>query len=105
MFITARRISKKRSKKALTEIPDLVVEVHSPRDLASRARYDEAQLKIRLYQIAGVKIVWAINPASRTVEVYHPGQLEPVAVLGVNNKLDGEDVIPGFELQISALFE
>lgn len=104
-FVTARRIPKKRSKKALDIVPDLVVEVHSPRDLASQNRYEEAQIKIRVYQAVGVRIVWAVNPRSQIVEVYHPGQLGPVSVLGVNDVLDGEEVIPGFSLPVKQHFK
>lgn len=85
--------------------PDLAVEVWSPGDLNTKAHQAEARAKIRRYQIAGVPIVWAINPPARTVEVYHPGQVGPVQVLGVNEELSGEDVIPGFTMAVKALFD
>ncbi len=35
--------------------------------------------------------------------VYHPGDLKP-QTLGLNDELDGEDVLPGFRLKVSELF-
>lgn len=85
--------------------PDLAVEVWSPGDLDTKHHREEARAKIRRYQVAGVPIVWAINPPTRTVEVYHPGQVGPVQVLGIGDELSGEDVIPGFTMAVKALFE
>ena len=85
--------------------PDLAVEVWSPGDLDTKAHQAEAKAKIRRYQVAGVAIVWAINPATQTVEVYHPDRVEPVQVLGVDDELGGESVIPGFTMKVRALFE
>ncbi len=84
--------------------PDLAVEVWSPGDLDTKAHRAEARAKIRRYQVAGVPIVWAINPLERKVEVYHPGQAGAVQVLGIGEELSGEDVIPGFTLAVSVLF-
>lgn len=85
--------------------PDLAVEVWSPGDLDTAAHRAEARAKIRRYQVGGVSIVWAINPPARTVEVYHPNQTGPVQVLGIDDELSGEDVIPGFTMPVKALFE
>lgn len=84
--------------------PDLAVEIWSPHDLETENRREEARQKIRKYQVGGVPIVWAINPENRTVEVYHPNKIDPVKVLGVDDELDGEDVIPGFKLKVAILF-
>lgn len=85
--------------------PDLAVEVWSPGDLDTKAHRTEARAKIRRYQVAGVALVWAVNPARHTVEVYHPNQIEPVQVLGVEAELSSEDVIPGFTMRVGTLFE
>jgi Uma2 family endonuclease len=85
--------------------PDLAVEVWSPGDLDTVTHRAEARAKIRRYQTAGVSIVWAINPPARTVEVYHPNQTGPVQVLGINDELSGEEIIPGFTMPVKALFE
>jgi Uma2 family endonuclease len=51
------------------------------------------------------KLIDAINPTLKTVEVFHPGQADPFQVLKVGEELSGEDVIPGFKLAVQALFE
>lgn len=94
----------KRSKSA-TERPDLAIEILSPHDVETKKRFREVQDKIRKYQIAGVKIIWVVNPQNKTVEVYHPDQIEPVQVLGIGEQLDGEKVIPNFTLPVAALFD
>lgn len=105
LFIVASRVPKKRSKKALRVIPNLAIEVLSPRDYRSQKTLEDWRSKVRMYQVVGVSIVWVINPDDKTVEIYHKGQLEPVQVLGVKDELSGEDVIPGFKLAVNKLFE
>jgi Uma2 family endonuclease len=104
-FLIASRVPKKRGKKAIRQIPDLVVEVWSPSDLRSKPEYETAMAKIKMYQAAGVRIIWSIDPRNHKVEVYHPDTSGPIAVLEINDELDGEDVIPGFKLKVSTLFE
>ncbi len=91
--------------KALKVVPDLVVEVHSPNDLKSKPGREAAANKIRKYQAAGVKIVWAINPDKQLVEAYHPGEAEPWKIYNLADELDGEDVLPGFKLKVATLFK
>ena len=59
--------------------------------------------KVGEYLAAGVRQVWLIDPASRTVQVHHdrgePQSLAPGAVL------TGGDVLPGFELPLDDIFE
>lgn len=101
-FVIAGRVPP-TSDGAVKAIPDLVVEVWSPHDLDSQKRNEEARAKIKRYQEAGVRIIWAINPRNRTVLVYHPNGL--VATLSEQDELDGEDVIPGFRLKVANLLD
>ncbi|MBN9392954.1 MAG: Uma2 family endonuclease [Chloroflexi bacterium] len=94
-----------RSRGSVPVRPDLAVEVWSPGDLNTKAHQAEARAKIRRYQVAGVSIVWAINPATQKVEVYHSDQVDPVQILGIADTLSGEEVIPGFTLPVKTLFE
>jgi Uma2 family endonuclease len=82
--------------------PDLVAEIWSPHDLEHPRK---AREKIRCYLQAGVRLVWVINPPNKTVEVYHPGHANPVQVLGLDDELSGEEVIPGFKVAVKTLFE
>ncbi len=90
---------------AVDIVPDLAVEVWSPSQLTNKGPVLKATDKIERYLASGVRIIWSINPRAKTVEIYHQGQSAPIAVLGVNDELDGEDVIPGFRLKVSKLFE
>jgi Uma2 family endonuclease len=75
----------------------LAVEVISPSD----KRADIAQ-KQSLYAKAGVPLVWWVDPERREVTVYRLGQTpEVIEATGV---LDGGDVLPGFTLELRAIF-
>jgi Uma2 family endonuclease len=77
--------------------PDLAVEVVSPNDL-----YSEVEEKVVEYLGAGVRLVWVINPPTRTVRVHRADGTG--ADLGALDELDGEDVLPGFHCKIEDLF-
>ncbi|NWJ95665.1 MAG: Uma2 family endonuclease [Chloroflexi bacterium] len=98
-FIRQERLPKKM--RSYPEIaPDLAVEVTSPSD-----RVFEIEAKIKEYQIAGVKLVWVIHPYSRRVDVYRLASgPKPYSYLN-EDELDGEDVIPGFKLKVSLIFD
>ncbi|MEI6046907.1 MAG: Uma2 family endonuclease [Chloroflexota bacterium] len=84
---------------AVPMAPDLAVEVVSKTDHT----YD-VEDKVQEYLRAGVGLVWVVRPIGKIVEVYRPGQEVPT-LLGLKNELDGEDVIPGFKLKVSAIFD
>ncbi|MEI6045238.1 MAG: Uma2 family endonuclease [Chloroflexota bacterium] len=79
--------------------PDLAVEIVSLNDIST-----EIDRKTLQYQQAGVSLIWVVRPVLKFVEVYHSADVKPL-LLGLNDELDGEDVIPGFKLKISTLFE
>ncbi len=58
----------------------------------------ETQAKMQEYMENGVKLGWLIDPKTRRVEIYRQGQ--PVEVLASPNELSGEDVLPGFVLNM-----
>jgi Uma2 family endonuclease len=58
--------------------------------------------KVALYFAAGARAVWVFNPKLRTTAVY-TSPLD-VRVLGEQETLDGGEVLPGFELELSKLF-
>jgi Uma2 family endonuclease len=77
--------------------PDLAVEVISPNDL-----YTEVDEKVAQWLEHGARLVFVVNPRRRTVAVHRPGQ--SVRILGVDDVLDGEDVVPGWTLPVRDLF-
>ena len=78
-------------------VPDLVVEVASPSD-SRREVHDKAHMWIN----HGVRLVWVVQPETRTIDVYRPGG--EVATLGEQDALDGLEVLPGFACEVSAVF-
>ncbi|MBI4860827.1 MAG: Uma2 family endonuclease [Candidatus Riflebacteria bacterium] len=76
--------------------PDLAVEVVSPSD-----RWSEVVEKAREWLSAGVRLVWIVDPRSRTAHVYRPGR--EVLQLGKDELLEGGDVLPGFSVRIADL--
>jgi len=78
-------------------VPDLAVEVLS----ASNTRR-EMENKRREYFQGGARLVWEIDPATRTARMYtSPDQFLEI---DINGALDGGDVLPGFTLPLSQLF-
>jgi Uma2 family endonuclease len=77
--------------------PDLAVEIRSPSDRPGRIRE-----KIRDYVANGVRLIWVVDPADRTVTVY-AGRNRGV-VYDESDTLDCGDVLPGFSCQVSQFF-
>jgi Uma2 family endonuclease len=77
--------------------PDLAVEVVCPNDL-----YTEVDEKVAEWLEYGARMVLVVNPRRRTVAVQRPGQ--PVRILGEDDVLDGEDVVPGWSVRVLDLF-
>ncbi len=73
--------------------PDFVLELMSPTDSLK-----ETQAKMQEYINNQVRLGWLINPKTRRVEIYRLGQA--VEVLESPQKLSGEDVLPGFVLNM-----
>ncbi len=73
--------------------PDFVVELRSASDTLS-----SQQEKMREYMDNGAVLGWLIDPQNRTVEIYRAG-LE-VEVLANPSELSGEEVLPGFLLDL-----
>jgi Uma2 family endonuclease len=102
-FIRAGRLAEERIPEGYILIaPDLAVEVISPGDLAY-----EVDEKVQKYLGAGVKLVWVINPKTRTVRIHRPGAaaLGPIGALSESSRISGEDVLPEFECAVAEFFQ
>jgi Uma2 family endonuclease len=77
--------------------PDFALELRSETDNLAKL-----QRKMLEYRENGVRLGWLINPQQRQVEIYRPGQ--DVEVLEDPSTLSGEDVLPGFLLDLRAIF-
>jgi Uma2 family endonuclease len=77
--------------------PDFVLELMSPTDSLK-----DTQDKMQEYMSNGVKLGWLINRKTRRVEIYRQGQA--VEVLESPAELSGEDILPGFVLNLRSLW-
>jgi Uma2 family endonuclease len=77
--------------------PDLVVEVLSPSD-----RVTSVEGKVAQWLEGGARMVWVVSPRLHTVTVYR--SLTDIVTLTENDKLDGADVVPGFQINIAEIF-
>lgn len=77
--------------------PDIAVEVVSSTD-----RADNVHDKVNEYLAAGTRLVWVLWPTSRTMSVYEIGGV--ARELGPDDVLDGGDVLPGFAVRVTELF-
>ncbi|BAZ17571.1 hypothetical protein NIES4071_94510 [Calothrix sp. NIES-4071] len=77
--------------------PDFVVELLSPSDSLKAT-----QEKMKEYRDNGVRLGWLINRKTKQVEIYRIGQ--EVEVLDNPSILLGEDVLPGFVLNLAAIW-
>ncbi len=78
--------------------PDLAVEVLSPNDT-----FESLHEKLVEYFESGRLLAWVVNPQDQTVHLYHSS--EPLQMLRRGDKIDGEDVLPGFSLSVSEIFD
>ena len=77
--------------------PDLAVEVLSPSE-----RPADVHAKIGDYLAAGARLVWVIDPTRKQVRV-HRSLLQP-SILDETEMLDGDEVLPGFRVQVARMF-
>jgi len=78
--------------------PDLAVEVLSDSNTPK-----EMSIKLAEYFEAGTRLVWYVDPRTKTVDVY----TSPTSVTKLSDVdvITGGDVLPGFEANISEFFE
>ena len=82
-------------------VPDFVIELVSPSDIKNQ-RYEDLQAKMLEYLDNGVRLGWLIEPSAKTVEIYRVGK--QVEILNNLQTLLGENVLPGFVLDLSEIF-
>lgn len=78
--------------------PDLAVEVVSPNDT-----YTEVEEKSLEWLAAGTQVVLVLNPRKRTVTVTR--SLSDIIILTDKDTLKLEDLVPGWSIQLSELFD
>jgi Uma2 family endonuclease len=92
------RLTSEQKEKFPPIAPDFVLELMSPTDSLK-----ETQDKMKEYMDNQVRLGWLMNRKSRRVEIYRQGK--PVEVLSNPSQLLGEDVLPGFVLDLQMIWE
>jgi Uma2 family endonuclease len=97
-FVSTARLPPDRiPEQFISGPPDLAVEILSPGD-----RWAEIEEKVADYLAGGARRVWLVDPRERRLIVRYADR--PSRVLADCDILDGEDVVPGFTLDLAELF-
>ncbi len=91
-------LSKEDRKKFPPLCPDFLIELRSESD-----RLDDLQAKMSEYQSVGLRLGWLIDPLQKRVHLYR--QDKPVEILVAPESVSGEDVLPGFVLDLRPIWE
>jgi Uma2 family endonuclease len=96
-YISAARQPELAEQGYNSQPPELAVEVISPNDPE-----DKLATKVANYLAAGI-LIWLVRPKEKEVHVCAPGQ--PVRILGIDDTLDGGNVLPDLKLPVSKIFK
>lgn len=77
--------------------PDFAIELRSKSD-----KMEPLRKKMQEYIDNGLRLGWLIDTKNKKVEIYRA--LQPVEVLDNPTSLSGEDVLPGFVLDLQVVF-
>jgi Uma2 family endonuclease len=77
--------------------PDFAIELRSPSD-----RLADQQAKMEEYKSCGLRLGWLLDPKTRTAYIYRAGV--DVEVMSGDGRLSGEDVLPGFTLELARIW-
>ncbi|MBF2016706.1 MAG: Uma2 family endonuclease [Rivularia sp. T60_A2020_040] len=91
-------LSKQEKEKFIPLCPDFIIEIISPSD-----NLKKLQNKMLEYIENGCRLGWLIKRKKQEVEIYRPGK--PVEILQLPQTLSGEDVLPGFVLNLQQIWE
>ena len=96
-FVSSERYVK--TKAYFPGAPDLAVEVMSPFDLASEVNFKTSQ-----YLQAGTRAVVVVDPDKRIVYVHRSSGTDVVTKIA-DNVLEVDDVVPGWKMPLTEIFE
>ncbi len=96
-FVSAERVPPTATAGFFSGAPDLAVEVLSPNDRAT-----EVLGKVQDWLGAGCRLVWVIDPGTRTVSVH--GSRSQGGVLSDSDELTGGALLPDFRVPVAEIF-
>lgn len=91
------RLTARQQQKFAPICPDFVVELRSSSDFMEGLRD-----KMQEYLDNGALLGWLIDPETRTVEIYEPG--EEVETLHNPERVAGDPILPGFVLNMKRVW-
>ncbi|WP_017715292.1 Uma2 family endonuclease [Kamptonema formosum] len=89
-------LTREQRQKFLPLCPDFAVELRSPSDSLTDLRE-----KMQEYMDNGTRLGWLIDPQNKRVEIYRAGR--DVEILQNPETLSGEEVLPGFVLDLKEI--
>ncbi|MBW4663637.1 MAG: Uma2 family endonuclease [Chroococcus sp. CMT-3BRIN-NPC107] len=92
------RLTTEQQQKFPPICPDFVIELRSPSDALAAL-----QQKMQEYLSNGLRLGWLINPQDRQIEIYPANQ--PKQIFNSLQQIDGDDVLPGFVLNLSSFWD
>lgn len=100
-FLSKAKVPDPFPDKYIPVMPDLAVEIVSPSDALKQVRR-----KASIYLQNGTRLVWIVLPSEQGVDVCRSvdGAQLNIEFVGQDGVLSGEDILPNFELHVSALF-
>jgi Uma2 family endonuclease len=99
LFVTKRSMPIRQSPEDYLEtIPELIVEIRGKNDSLA-----EFNCMVADYLQAGVRLVWMVDPQSKTVTEHRRGAAP--RNLTVADTLTCDDIIPGFDLSLADFFQ
>jgi Uma2 family endonuclease len=96
VFVSYERLAGPLPEGFLRVIPDLVAEIVSPSNSAP-----DVLAKVLEYLAAGCRLVWVVDPRSRTATVYR--SRHDVEIVSEDETLDGGRVLPGLRLHLASV--
>ena len=90
-------LTREQQQKFLPLCPDFVIELLSPSD-----KLEKTQEKMQEYIDNGTLLGWLINRKDKQVEIYRQGK--KVEILDFPQNLSGENILPGFILDLEPIW-
>ena len=97
MYVENSKLEGTNPERLFRVVPDLAIEI----DLTG-GKKPGGERRIQEYLEAGVRLVWAIDPETKTAMSYRPDG--STRLIGEDEELDGEEVVRGFRLLMAYLF-
>lgn len=90
-------LTEKQKEKFAPVCPDFVIELKSKSD-----NLDTLKNKMLKWIENGTRLAWLIDPTNKQVFIYRADDSFEI-IKGFNNKLSGENILPGFKLDLQIL--